>query len=167
MAPAQAPAPAPHRPRPGVPGASRPADVALLADLVAAALDAGSPPRVALEAAGDAVGGPLGAVAAQVAGRLRLGSDWPGAWAGAPELLAPVRRGLQLAVDGGAPAADLLRGGADEVRRREARSAQVAAQQLGVRLVLPLGLCALPAFLAVGVVPVLLSIGGQVLAEVP
>ena len=34
-----------------------------------------------------------------------------------------------------------------------------AAGRLGVRLVLPLGLCHLPAFILIGVVPVLLSTG--------
>ncbi|WP_418606028.1 hypothetical protein [Georgenia sp. SUBG003] len=43
------------------------------------------------------------------------------------------------------------------------REAQEAAARLGVRLVLPLGLCFLPAFVLLGLVPVVLAAGGAVL----
>jgi len=41
--------------------------------------------------------------------------------------------------------------------QREDQSHAQAAGRLGVRLVLPLGLCHLPAFVLVGLVPVLVS----------
>jgi pilus assembly protein TadC len=44
------------------------------------------------------------------------------------------------------------------LRRRRNREAEKRAAALGVRLVIPLGACALPAFVCLGVVPVLLSL---------
>jgi len=145
----------------------RASDPALLLDLVAAALEAGSPPLAALEAAGSAL-----ALARPTAddeelrrrcALLRLGAGWDEAWAGAAPALVPVRDTLGLALRAGAPGAELLRDAAAEVRRRRAREAQRRAQALGVRLVLPLGACALPAFVAVAVVPVVVSLAQQVL----
>ncbi|HZI96748.1 MAG TPA: type II secretion system F family protein [Actinomycetales bacterium] len=144
-----------------------PADVALLADLVAAALAAGVPPVTALDEAGRAVGGAEADDLVRVASRLRLGSDADGAWAGTSPELDPVRRCLGIAHHTGAPAARLLRDVATELRRRRRRGAERRASRLGVALVLPLGLCALPAFGALAVVPVVLSLAGQVLAGAP
>jgi tight adherence protein B len=45
------------------------------------------------------------------------------------------------------------------VRHARRSSARTAAARLGVRLVLPLGVCYLPAFVLVGLVPVLLALG--------
>lgn len=142
-------------------------DVALLVDLVAAAMSAGATPVAALQTAGRAVDGAGADDVVRVAARLRLGSDWDGAWAGTDAELEPLRRCLGLAMGTGAPGAGLLRDTATELRRRRHRASQLEASRLGVRLVLPLGLCALPAFLALGVVPVVLSLAGQVLAPAP
>ncbi|WP_299035959.1 type II secretion system F family protein [uncultured Pseudokineococcus sp.] len=150
--------------------AKRPArgvDPALLLDLVAAALDAGAPPLAALEAAGSALALTSSSREdEELRGRcalLRLGAGWDEAWLGATAALVPVRDALGLALRAGAPGADLLRDAASEVRRRRAREAQRRAQALGVRLVLPLGACALPAFVAVAVVPVVVSLAQEVL----
>jgi Type II secretion system (T2SS), protein F len=138
-------------------------DPALVLDLVAAALSAGAPPEAALQLVGDAVGGSLGRSVTAVAAHLRLGSGWDRAWADAPEALTPLRRTLALAGTTGAPGAGLLRDAADDLRRRRDRQAQAEAARLGVRMVLPLGLCALPAFVAWAVVPVVLSLAGRLL----
>ena len=47
---------------------------------------------------------------------------------------------------------------AEQVRRAQFRRAERAAEALSVRLVLPLGLCCLPAFMCWGVLPVLMSL---------
>lgn len=142
-------------------------DVPLLVDLVAAALGAGATPVAALDIAGRAVGGHEGEEVVRVAARLRLGSDWAGAWTGTSAPLEPLQRCLGLALSVGAPGAGLLRATASELRRRRHRSAQLEASRLGVRLVLPLGLCALPAFLVLGVVPVVLSLATELLTDLP
>lgn len=71
----------------------------------------------------------------------------------APERRA-ARETLELADAVGIPAASLLRGAADDLRRDDAARCLVAAERLGVHLVLPLGVCLLPAFVLVGIVPV-------------
>jgi tight adherence protein B len=43
-------------------------------------------------------------------------------------------------------------------------AARRTAERLGVRLMLPLGACVLPAFLLIGVVPILLGIVSSTLA---
>lgn len=69
-----------------------------------------------------------------------------------------IRSVLSLASRAGVPAAELLRSEAD-ARRRSARSlGQQAAAALAVRLMMPLGVCVLPAFMLVGVAPLLLAI---------
>ena len=65
---------------------------------------------------------------------------------------------LELAQRAGVPAAELLRSEA-AARRRDARSeGQRSAAALAVRLMIPLGICVLPAFMLVGVAPLLLAI---------
>ncbi|CAN5131442.1 hypothetical protein BH11ACT4_BH11ACT4_21710 [soil metagenome] len=65
---------------------------------------------------------------------------------------------LDLSRRAGVPAAELLRGEADEVRRTARASAQEKAAALSVRLMLPLGLCVLPAFMVLGVFPLLVAV---------
>jgi tight adherence protein B len=71
---------------------------------------------------------------------------------------AAIRGVLALSRAAGVPAAVLLRGEADHMRRDARSSAQQAAASLATRLMLPLGLCILPAFMLVGVAPLLLSV---------
>jgi len=72
---------------------------------------------------------------------------------------------LQLSARAGVPAAELLRAEAEELRRDARASAQAAAAALGVRLMLPLGLCVLPAFLVLGVAPMLVAVLSSTVAS--
>jgi tight adherence protein B len=65
---------------------------------------------------------------------------------------------LALSQRAGAPAVDLLRATAVETRRRSRTDGRLRAARLGSRLLLPMGLCTLPAFLLLGVAPMLLSV---------
>ena len=65
----------------------------------------------------------------------------------------------------GAPVAVLLRSEAERIRRDAAAGAERAAARLAARLMLPLGVCILPAFLAVGVVPMLLAVVSSTLGR--
>jgi tight adherence protein B len=65
---------------------------------------------------------------------------------------------VEVAAGTGAPVAVLLRSEAERARRDAATWADRAAARLAARLMLPLGVCVLPAFLAVGVVPMLLAV---------
>ncbi|GAB3616209.1 type II secretion system F family protein [Okibacterium endophyticum] len=65
---------------------------------------------------------------------------------------------LALSRAAGIPAAELLRGEAAQARRDARSSAQLASAALATRLMLPLGACILPAFMLVGVAPLMLSV---------
>lgn len=65
---------------------------------------------------------------------------------------------LALSQRAGVPAAALLRAEADEARRDARAAAQKRAAELGVRLMIPLGVCVLPAFMLLGVAPLLISV---------
>ncbi|GAA1651369.1 hypothetical protein GCM10009790_35540 [Georgenia ruanii] len=166
--------------RPATRAAPRAVDVTVLLDLTDAALAAGASIPRALQAVGRAVDPPGAAGAArgragrgtaagphpvgpalrQAGAALVLGAPWAEAWQAAPGWLAPLADALEPAwVDGAAPS-PLLRRAAEAVRADRQRQAQEAAARLGVRLVLPLGLCFLPAFVLLGIVPVVVAAGG-------
>jgi tight adherence protein B len=65
---------------------------------------------------------------------------------------------LDLSRRAGVPAAAMLVAEAEEQRREAAAAAKSAAAVLAVRLMLPLGLCVLPAFMALAVAPLLLAV---------
>jgi len=65
---------------------------------------------------------------------------------------------LRLSREAGVPAAELLRAEAEELRHTADADARAAAATLSVRLMLPLGLCVLPAFLALGVLPLMIAV---------
>lgn len=68
------------------------------------------------------------------------------------------REVLALSATAGAPAVELLRASADLERHRARVAGRLRAAELSSRLLLPLGVCTLPAFLLVGVAPMLLSV---------
>lgn len=65
---------------------------------------------------------------------------------------------IELSRRAGVPAAELLRAEADDARRNARAEAQEKAARLSVRLMLPLGLCILPAFMVLGVFPLLITV---------
>ncbi|MEU2199925.1 secretion system protein [Isoptericola sp. NPDC019482] len=161
-----------------------PVDVPVVLELVGAALRAGAGVPRALEATGSALAGtrasgapgapatPMisgarsadGAALRAAADALRLGADWDGAWRGAPGRLGPAQRALRGAWTDGASPTGALRAAGEELLRARRAAARTAAARLAVRLVLPLGACYLPAFVLVGLVPVLLALGIDLLS---
>ncbi|MDY0827590.1 type II secretion system F family protein [Microbacterium sp. BG28] len=67
---------------------------------------------------------------------------------------------LQLSRSAGVPAVELLRAGASLARHRARTDGRMRAAGLGAALLLPLGVCILPAFLLLGVAPMLMSVLG-------
>ncbi len=65
---------------------------------------------------------------------------------------------LELSRSAGVPAAELLHSEAEEQRRAATARAQEGAAALSVTLMLPLGLCILPAFMVLGVFPLLATV---------
>ena len=136
-------------------------DEALVLDLAAAALSAGASLPGALQALGEA----LGERGLTVVGRaLLLGAEWDEAWQ-APDDAAWRERRTRLEgclrpgwEDGASPTA-LLAGTAAVLRAGRRAADEEAAERLAVRLVVPLGLCHLPAFVVLGIAPVVASVG--------
>ena len=171
-------APLPGRPRPAsvtdggmvsMPEGTGIRDPALMLDLAAAMLAAGRPLNTVLRVLSEAAEPPLGAILRRVVTALELGAAWEQAWdlAGrhgtpsgrsSPSSAAALRHALAFAASSGAPSAQVLHAEAAQIRRRRAREAERRAAALGIHLVLPLGLCALPAFLCFTVVPLLLAL---------
>ena len=133
-------------------------DVSLLLELIGSMLQAGLPVARALEVLAPAAGASAGSLA-RVAAALRLGVGWDSAWPPAESrtVLAELREALHFAAGTGAPSAELLFARARQLRRTRHRELERRAAALGVRLVVPLGVCSLPAFLCLGVIPVLLA----------
>ncbi|TFB48390.1 type II secretion system F family protein, partial [Cryobacterium tagatosivorans] len=69
-----------------------------------------------------------------------------------------IDRVLALSARAGVPAAELLRSEADQLRRDARSEGQRAAATLSVTLMIPLGVCVLPAFMLVCVLPLLLAV---------
>ena len=65
---------------------------------------------------------------------------------------------LALSARAGVPAALLLRSGADDARRSARSAGERKAATLAVTLMLPLGLCILPAFMLLAVAPLMISV---------
>jgi tight adherence protein B len=65
---------------------------------------------------------------------------------------------LELSRSAGVPAVELLRASAALARHRARVDGRLRAARLSSRLLLPLGVCTLPAFLLLGVAPMLLSV---------
>ncbi|WP_460772305.1 type II secretion system F family protein [Microbacterium sp. GXF7504] len=80
--------------------------------------------------------------------------------AGADEADGETERLLVLSREAGVPAVELLRASAALARHRARVEGRLRAATLSSRLLLPLGVCVLPAFLALGVAPMLLSVLG-------
>lgn len=138
-------------------------DLPAACDLLGVCLAAGLPVEGALEAVGGAVGGPLGAHLRSVAALSRLGADPRRAWVDAPRELAPLARVLVRAGESGAMVAGALRTLAAESRAAARASTAAAVQRAGVWVLAPLGACFLPAFLCLGVAPLVLGIADDVL----
>jgi Flp pilus assembly protein TadB len=141
-------------------------ELPLAASLLAACLRAGRSPERAVELIGQAVPGPLGVELALVAEALRLGAGPEIAWSRLLDdpALAPFARALIRTWDSGAPLADTLDHLANDARRTTRSRADRRARAVGVKAALPLGVCFLPAFLLIGVVPV---VAGAIVGLLP
>lgn len=131
-------------------------DTALVLELLAAQLRAGLAPLAALGTLAEALNSRSLHTVCQ---RLQMGSSWGSAWSGsAAGTFGELRDALAPAYTGGAPSTALLLSLADAHRLSERRAAERAAGKLSVALVVPLGLCSLPAFICLGIVPIIISL---------
>nr|WP_203615095.1 type II secretion system F family protein [Streptomyces sp. SID13726] len=137
----------------------------LAADLLAACIAAGAGPVIAAQAVGEALGGPVGEGLARGAAEVRLGGEPGEAWrrlASTPGAGALARL-LERAGVSGLPAAGPVAGLAADARADWGRAATERARRAAVLVTAPVGLCFLPAFIAVGVLPIVIGLAGGVL----
>jgi len=137
----------------------------LAAELMAACLAAGSGPEQAADAVGRSLGAPLGTRFIRAGTELRLGGEPAAVWArfGSFPGGEAFARCMERAGTAGVPAVEPVTRLAAELRARRSRAATARARRAAVLVTGPLGLCFLPAFLAVGVAPVVLGLARSLL----
>lgn len=133
----------------------------LVADLLAASLAAGAPLERALPVVARAVGGVAGTALAVVQRRIELGEPPGRAWLTLMDRpgLDGIARTVARSARTGAPLSGLLSSTADDLRSAASAAALAEVRAASVRAVLPLGLCLLPAFALLGIVPI---VGGLI-----
>jgi len=132
--------------------------VPAIADMLGAAVLAGVHVDVALRAIAEAIDEPAAKSLRAVVHARSLGAPAAEAWSQCPVPLQPIAQAVIRTEQSGAGLAEVLLGVADDARRIHRTTVEVAARTAGVRSVAPLAACFLPAFLLVGVVPVVVSL---------
>lgn len=143
-------------------------DLPVAAHLIASALVAGASPVGAIDLVGAAVGGPVAQHLRRVAALVRLGGELTSTWRSIPAgtAFAPLARAMARALENGAPLAEALDRLAADLRSQQRFEVDRRARSVGVRAAAPLGLCFLPAFLLIGVVPVVIGVATTIFATV-
>jgi hypothetical protein len=126
----------------------------LVADLLASCMSSGATIHAAVSAVARSIDPPMSEVMSTVERSLAVGAPDP--WSELEP--SPLARAMRRSTRSGAPLADVLPSIAEELRRDARVRAEAAARSAGVRAVLPLVVCFLPAFLLIGVVPVVASL---------
>jgi pilus assembly protein TadC len=150
-------------------GAASDADplaVASTLDVFAACLTAGMTVAGAAAAAAAIAPRQLAETLLRASNLLALGADPARAWADEPTVDRHVGALVRLARRSAASGAALARGVtelAEESRLDAADAARAASERAAVLIAAPLGLCYLPAFLCLGIVPVVAGLAGDVL----
>jgi Flp pilus assembly protein TadB len=135
-------------------------DLPGLVQLLAAALETGCDVAEALRLVCEACPGPASDALATVPPRLALGLPAVQAWQ--PVLddarLAPLGRALVRAGRSGASVTHEVSRLADELAHTSRATVEERARSVGVKAAVPLGLCLLPSFVLIGVVPLVVSL---------
>lgn len=141
-----------------------PLEVASALEVFAVCLSAGMSVPAAASVTAPTAPAELGSLLRRTGDLLALGADPDTAWSADtddPSSQALLRLARRSAASGSALATgvtDL----AEQARRDAANTAVAAAERAGVLIAGPLGLCFLPAFVCLGVVPVVVGLAGEV-----
>lgn len=135
-------------------------DLPLGVELLGACVRSGAPVESSLGTVAAAVGGPLGETLRGVEHRLALGLDPLTVWRqlAAHPALAPLGRAVARSHESGASVVEAIDALSDDLREQARTEAQVRANAVEVRAAAPLGACFLPAFLLIGVVPLIAGV---------
>ncbi|MGH3861714.1 type II secretion system F family protein [Actinokineospora sp.] len=131
-------------------------------DLLAGCLSSGMAVPAAIRAVAVDLPELTGQVLRDTADLLALGGDPVEAWSLALECpaTAGLARGARRTARSGAALAGVARALAADARARTGEAAEARAQRAAVLISGPLALCFLPAFLCLGVVPIVLGLAG-------
>lgn len=154
---------APHRPPGRAAPAREPVPWALVLDLLVAVLAAGASVTGALRAVGGElaqVGDPSAGAVLDLAAALEIGQTPAPVDVASPvpDHVSELHDVLSLSLRTGMAPVALVTAAADTRRRCRAQAQALAAQRLGVLVVLPTGLCLLPAFVLLTVAPLVLDL---------
>lgn len=143
---------------------ARRSELPAVADLLSVCLVAGLPLDQALDVVATALPGAIAPDLRVVSGLLQLGASPDRAWQAlrSDPVLGILARAASRSGDSGSTLALALEQRAAEARSDAVAAAEAAARRSGVLAMAPLGLCFLPAFVCLGVIPVVLGIAGQV-----
>lgn len=127
----------------------------LAVDLLAVTMAAGASPGKAAARVAVAVEPPMREELLAIERGLALGKDPVRVWreVARDPVLAALGRSMVRATESGASVAEAMHRLAEDLRRSSRSSAETRARAVGVKAAAPLGLCLLPAFVLVAVVP--------------
>ncbi|KAA0097572.1 type II secretion system F family protein [Mycolicibacterium sp. P1-18] len=147
--------------------ADDPLAVASALDVFAACLSSGMAVAGAARATAPFAPKEMADVLHHAADLLALGADATTVWSGADPVGAPRVEALcrlaRRSASSGSALAQAVSDLADQSRRDAADSARAAAERASVLIAGPLGICYLPAFVCLGIVPVVVGLAGDVL----
>jgi pilus assembly protein TadC len=134
-------------------------------DELAACLRAGLPLDRAVRAVAASLPGTVADALTEVADLLALGADPADAWGPALDEPATARlaRAARRSARSGAAVAEVASTVATDVRAEAGERVSARAERAGVLVAGPLGLCFLPAFLALGIAPVVIGLAAPLL----
>ncbi|MGK5110596.1 MULTISPECIES: type II secretion system F family protein [unclassified Geodermatophilus] len=143
-------------------GVGSSADLPVACDLLAVCLRAGMPVGGAVAAVASVLPGAPGPALATVAALYRMGAPPSRAWSDVPADLDGLGRVLVRAGESGSAVVPAVQALAADLRAEARSRADAAVRRAGVWVLAPLGACFLPAFLCLGVVPLVLGIAADV-----
>ena len=135
-------------------------DLPYVVELFAATLRAGASPGAGIGVVCAALPGPATERLSAVAARLSLGLDPVQVWSSLSDdpQLGRLGRALARAQESGAPVVAAVERLADDLARSARAETEERARAVGVKAAVPLGLCLLPAFVLIGIVPLVVAL---------
>lgn len=139
-------------------------DLPHVVTLLAASLRSGAAPGPAIDLVGRALPGAAADRLQPVASRLALGGDPVAVWTtvASDAALGPLGRAMARAHRSGAPVVATVERLSDDLARHSRAEVEDRARTVGVRAAVPLGVCLLPAFLLLGIVPLVAGLAGSI-----
>jgi Flp pilus assembly protein TadB len=138
-------------------------DLPHLVTLLGSALSGGAAPGAGVTLVCQALPGPAAARLEPLAARLALGADPAQVWTtlSSDAELGPLGRSLARAHASGMPVVAAVERLGDDLARRARAEVEDRARAVGVKAAVPLGLCLLPAFVLIGIVPLVAGLLGE------